>query len=101
MWPEPWSLSLVMPVSALDARTGRLVWLLLQLLVLLLALELCWRVYGGDPEQRWVAWLVAFTSLPIYLVLVTWQMGTLMLLGLVGFLLALQRGWPFLAGACL
>jgi hypothetical protein len=48
-----------------------------------------------------VAWLLALTFLPCYLVLVTGQMGPLLLLGLVGFLHCLRRGRDGWAGAFL
>src|SRR5207249_3508387 len=58
-------------------------------------------VYGGEADRLWLAWLLAFTFPPCYFVLVTGQLGPLLLLGLVGFLHALKRGRPTLAGAFL
>jgi hypothetical protein len=48
-----------------------------------------------------VAWVLAFTFLPSYIVLVTGQLGPLILLGLIGFLHCLRRGRDGLAGAFL
>jgi hypothetical protein len=98
MWPAPWALTLLLPFSAFDAHASHLAWLLLQLLVLVGAVGWAW---DGPAERRWVAWLVAFAFLPTYLVLVTGQLGALMLLGLVGFRECLRRGRPLAAGAFL
>jgi hypothetical protein len=101
MWPAPWALTLIAPFSAVDSQSSHLAWLLLLFVGLVAAVEAAWRVYGGDPEQRWLAWLVTFTFLPAYFVLVTGQLSGLVLLGFAGFLWALRRGRHTLAGACL
>ncbi|HZY87765.1 MAG TPA: glycosyltransferase family 87 protein [Gemmataceae bacterium] len=101
MWPAPWALTLLMPFSRLDAQLSHLLWLAFQFATLAFAVDWAWRLYGGPREQRWVAWLLALTFLPCYLVLVTGQMGPLLLLGLVGFLHCLKRGRDGWAGAFL
>ncbi len=101
MWPAPWALSLLAPFTRLDARTGHLLWQLAQLAVLLGATEVIWRLQRGDPGLRWVAWLVTFTFLPSYLVVVTGQLGAVLLLGFAGFLHFMRRGREVPAGACL
>lgn len=101
MWPAPWALTLLRPLAGLDPHVGHLAWMLLQFLVLIVAVEGAWRMFGGEPERRWVAYLVAFTFLPTYFVLVTGQLGPLLLVGFVGFLYCLGRGWDGRAGAFL
>jgi hypothetical protein len=101
MWPAPWALTLLAPFTRLDAHTGHLLWVLAQLGVLLAAVEILWRVGGGDPGRRWVAWAVAFTYVPCYFLLVTGQFGAVLLLGFAGFLYFLRRGREAAAGACL
>jgi hypothetical protein len=101
MWPAPWALTLVGPFSRLDSHTSHLLWLLFQLAVLVGGIELAWRAYGGDPARRGWAWLAAFTFLPTYMVLVTGQLGGVLLLGLAGFLWSLRAGRPGWAGAFL
>ncbi|HTU16813.1 MAG TPA: glycosyltransferase family 87 protein [Gemmataceae bacterium] len=101
MWPAPWALTLLMPFSCLDARISHLLWLAFQLVALACGVDWAWRVLGEPRERRWLAWLVALTFLPCHLVLVTGQMGALLLLGLIGFLYCLQHGRDGWAGAFL
>jgi hypothetical protein len=101
MWPAPWALTLLAPFSRLDSHVSHLLWVLAQLGVLLVAVDWAWRLLGGAPEQRWVAWLLAFTFLPSLFVLVTGQLGALILLGFVAFLACLRAGREGWAGAAL
>lgn len=101
MWPAPWALTLLMPFSCLDAHLSHLLWLAFQFVVLACAVDWAWRLVGAPPERRWLAWLLALTFLPCYLVLVTGQMGPLLLLGLIGFLSCLKHGRDGWAGAFL
>jgi hypothetical protein len=101
MWPAPWALTLLAPFTRLGPQTGHLFWQLAQLAVLLAAIELLWHLHGGDPQRRWVAWLLAFTYVPCYFLLVTGQFGAIILLGFAGFLSFLRRGREAAAGACL
>jgi hypothetical protein len=101
MWPAPWALALLAPFSRLDPHAGHLLWQLAQLAILLAAIEVLWRHWGGDPERRWAGWLLAFTYLPCYFLLVTGQFGAIILLGFAGFLHYLRRGREAMAGACL
>src|SRR5947199_356754 len=66
-----------------------------------LLLDGAWRQFGGSPQYRWVAWLLALTFLPCHFLLVTGQLGGLILLGFVGFLYFLRRGREGWAGAAL
>jgi hypothetical protein len=101
MWPAPWALTLLAPFSRLGPQTGHLLWQLTQLIVLLAAVEIVWRLYGGEPDRRWVGWLLTFTFLPTYFLLVTGQFGAVILLGFAGFLYFMRQGREAVAGACL
>jgi hypothetical protein len=101
MWPAPWALTLLGPVSRLGPQVAYRVWALLLLAVLLFAADRAWLLAGGARERRGVALLVVFLFLPSYMVLVTGQLGPLLLLGLVGFLHFHRRGCDGAAGACL
>jgi hypothetical protein len=65
------------------------------------AADWLWRLYGGAPDQRWVAWLVSFTFAPSIFVLVAGQFGPLLLIGFVAFLYFVRTGRDGLAGASL
>lgn len=101
MWPAPWALTLLMPFSCLDAHLSHLLWLAFQFVVLACTVDWTWRMLGESRENRWLAWLLALTFLPCYLVLVTGQMGPLLLLGLIGFLSCVKNGRDGWAGAFL
>jgi hypothetical protein len=101
MWPAPWGLTLLEPFVRLGPHAGHLLWQLAQLGALLAAVEILWRLDGGDPRRRCVAWLLAFTYVPCYFLLVTGQFGAVILLGFSGFLCFLRRGREAAAGACL
>jgi hypothetical protein len=98
MWNPPWVLPLVMPFGPLDPHTAQLLWLLMQLAAIVLSADLLWRYYGGSAEKRWIAWLIAFTSLPSYLALTAGQISPLVLLGAVLFLHAERARRFALAG---
>jgi hypothetical protein len=101
MWPAPWALTILAPFTRLSPNSGHLLWQLAQLAILLAAVEVLWRLHGGDPERRWIAWLVTFTFLPTYFLLVTGQFGAVILLGFAGFLFFIRQGRELAAGACL
>jgi hypothetical protein len=118
MWPAPWALTPLRPFCFLESHLSHLFWMVFNLAVLGLAVDWCWRSpltlpsppAGGEGrvrgagrtgDRRWLAWLTAATFVPCYVVLLTGQMGPLMLLGFVGFLHFLRRGRDGLAGACL
>jgi hypothetical protein len=99
MWNPPWTLPLLLPFGLLPFALGRAVWLLLNLGLLLFAVEKLWKLYGGPAEKRWIAWAVGFTFFPTMMELQAEQTSPLMLLGVVGFLALERRGRPALAGA--
>jgi hypothetical protein len=101
MWPAPWALTLLGPVSRLSPQVAYRVWALILLVVLLFAADRAWLTVGGARERRGVALLVVALFLPSYMVLITGQLGPFLLLGLVGFLHFHRQGRDGLAGACL
>ncbi len=98
MWNPPWTLALVMPFALLDYAIGRMAWLLLSLAILCFVADWLWRFYGGAPERRWVAWVIACTFGPALQVLKFGQIAPLMLLGLTLFLSLTERDRWFGAG---
>jgi hypothetical protein len=101
MWPAPWALGVLRPFGALESHTAHLLWLVCQLGILFWAADRLWLHLGGSRDLRWCGWLLAFTFLPSQLVLITGQLGPLMLLGLVGFLVCVRQRRDVAAGACL
>jgi hypothetical protein len=101
MWPAPWALTPLKPFAALESHLSHVLWMLGSLFVLAFAVDWRWRSAGGPAPQRWLAWLTAATFLPCYAVILTGQLGPLLLLGFVGFLHFVRRRCDLLAGAFL
>src|SRR5262245_10608815 len=99
MWNPPWALPLVMPLGAMTPAIGQLVWFALSLGTVLVCADFLWRAYGGPVENRWAGWIVALTFAPTLFVLMMGQVSALLLLGFVGFALAMRAHRPALAGA--
>jgi hypothetical protein len=99
MYSPPWTLPLVMPFGLLPSRVGQLLWLLLHLSVMLCCADRVWLLYGGRPELRWLAWVLTAGFFPTLILLRMGQIGSLVLLGVVGFLSFERRGQLWLAGA--
>jgi Glycosyltransferase family 87 len=98
MWNPPWVLPLVVPLGWVEARTGHLPWLGVQLLALLASAGLLARVYRIDPDRRLVVVALLFTFVPACAALIAGQISPLMLLGVAGFLALVQQRRDLLAG---
>jgi hypothetical protein len=101
MWNPPWTLTLVMPLSWLPYSIARVLWLLLHIVILFLCLMWSWSFYGGNPDYKWVSWVVGFSFGPLLHVLKAGQIGPLLLLAVVGFFYFLEQGKDWWAGASL
>src|SRR5262245_60084432 len=99
MWNPPWSLAVVLPLGLMPARVAQLLWLMVNLAAVGYCGDRLWLLAGGDRSRRWVGWLVSLAFLPTLFALQSGQIGLLLLLGAVLFLVCVQRGWHFLAGA--
>jgi Glycosyltransferase family 87 len=99
MWNPPWTLSFTFPFGWVDYETAQFAWFLLHALVVFVGAQALWRTYGGDSQNSRYAWLSVLTFAPTYFVLLLGQIGALMLLGLIGFLIfTREKAWG-LAGA--
>jgi hypothetical protein len=99
MWNPPWTLSFTFPFGWVDYETAQFAWFLLHALVVFVGAQALWPTYGGDSQNSRYAWLSSLTFAPTYFVLLLGQIGPLILLGLVGFLVfARKEAWG-LAGA--
>jgi Glycosyltransferase family 87 len=86
MWNPPWTLPLLMPLGTLEFRTAQTLWFLLNLALLLVSADQLWLYFGGDPERRWQAWLLALGFAPSIFLLWIGQISAWMLGGLTLFL---------------
>jgi hypothetical protein len=99
MWNPPWILALAMPFGMLNYSPSRMLWFLLELFILILTAELCWKIYNGEDRKRWIAWVFVLAFGPILHTLKLGQVTPLLLLGSVGFLFFIEKEKPFAAGA--
>lgn len=101
MWNPPPTLTLVMPFGLLDYATARVIWLGINLLLVFIAADVLWRLYGGPTRYRLPALVLALSFMPTLLTLRMGQISIFVLAGLVGFLPAARRGRWWAAGALL
>lgn len=97
MGNPPSALLLVLPLGALSAFAGELLWELLLLASLVLSVQMV-RVMNGSPKN--LLHLLGYSFAPALSCLLAGQVSVFILLGLVLFL-RWHRSHPFLAGASL
>lgn len=93
----PVALFLVLPLGLVGAKTGLILWLLVQLGCLLLSVRVLW-IVNGRPASGLQFTGIAFA--PALACLMAGQLGIFFLLGISIFLL-LHESHPFIAGAVL
>jgi hypothetical protein len=96
----PWSLFMVLPLGILSALWAWLLWIAASVSFLLVAMRLCWNLYGSGKIPQNLFWVVGYLFAPVPACLVAGQMGIMLLLGLVLFLW-LEAEHPFFAGTVL
>jgi hypothetical protein len=94
-WYPPWTLLPYMLFSFLSHGLARALWLIVNLAIVFLCCDWLWRLYGGPPSYRWLAWLIGLFFYPTVFALLSGQNGVLVLLGIAGFLYFIKnrRGW--------
>jgi hypothetical protein len=99
MWNPPWTLSFTALFGLVDYETAQFAWFLLHAVIVFVGAQYLWQIYGGDSQKSRYAWLSVLTFAPTYFVVLLGQIGPLMLLGLLGFLIFVRKGSWKLAGA--
>lgn len=99
MWNPPHTLTLAMPFGLLPPRAAQLAWMLAGIVLIIGCADVLWRIYGGAPQRRLLAWLLAMAYVPSLYVLGAGQIGTFLLAGVTGLLAGLRWQRPMLAGA--
>ena len=100
MLNPPWVLPLIVPFGLFSFSTGKALWFLIGLALVFVSVHWLWDLYGAG-KNRWIAWLLAVTFLPVAVVLAIGQIGPLILFGLAGFLRFEARQNEYAAGAFL
>ena len=97
LWTPPWTLPLYAPLGFLPYHVARWVWLLVQLSLVFVSVELLRRTYGGAERLWFLPQLVAFLFAPTFWLAHYGQNTAFLLLGLAGFL-RFRPTRPTLAG---
>src|SRR5258708_5264621 len=96
----PWSVWMVLPLGLLSAYWAWVAWLAVLLASLVISIRISWRMYGDGPRPPNAFLLAGYLFAPVAACLVAGQLGMVLLLGIVLFLL-LEEDYPFPAGAAL
>jgi hypothetical protein len=99
MWNPPPTLTLVMPFGLLSYLPARLLWLLVSGVLVVIASDRLWQLYGGAPQKRGLALLLAVSFMPTLSVLQMGQIGVWIMIGVAGFLLFVHQERWLAAGA--
>lgn len=96
----PWSLFLVLPLGWFSPFFAWMAWFIVLLACLVLSLRLTRKLYEPNFVCQNLFAVVAYTFAPVLACLVSGQMGLVLTMGLVLFLI-LEQEHPFWAGAAL
>jgi len=91
MWNPPWALSFVLPFGFLSFEVGKSLWLLVNLLIVFLCIDLSWRLYEGPKRYLWLSWVVGLGFFPTLFVLRVGQITPFILLGVMGFVFFMRK----------
>lgn len=98
MWNPPMLITLTMLFGLVDFGLSRLVWLVLNVIIIFISVNWIWELYVGKNEHRWLAWIIGFTFVPVLGGLKIGQASALLLLGVAGFLYFMKRDKIWLSG---
>ena len=101
MWNPPPALALVMPFGLLDYSAARVLWFVVQALLIVVSIEALGRLYGSQGRNRYWTFALGLLFVPVLSALQMGQIGGVVLAGITGFLVAGRRGRWTLAGALL
>jgi hypothetical protein len=96
----PWSLFLFLPLGLFNAFWGWVLWMAASVAALMASVRLTWKMIGKTQQSRSLCVVVGYTFAPVLGCLLAAQIGLLLLVGIVLFLLWEEKR-PFLAGAAL
>lgn len=98
MWNPPWVFPVVLPLAWLPWEIGQGFWAAGQLVAVIAACGMTWTLYGGPDRTRGIVLPLTLTFAPMLTMLRLGQIPGFILLGLVGFLVAMRANRPGLAG---
>jgi hypothetical protein len=101
MWNPPWLLPLLLPLSASSYWISRAVWYVISLTSIFGIALWFWIHLGGSRSWLWISSVATLSFFPVLSALFLGQISPLVLIGLWGFIWALGRKRPLIAGAFL
>jgi len=96
----PWSLPLFIPLGLVNAFWGWVLWMTASVAALIASVRLTWKMFGKTRQSRSLCVVIGYTFAPVLGCLLAAQIGLLLLVGIVLFLVWEEKR-PFLAGAAL
>lgn len=96
----PWSLPLFIPLGLVNSFWGWVLWMMGLAAALIASVRLTWKIFGKTQQSRSLCVVVGYTFAPVLGCLLAAQIGLLLLVGIVLFLVW-EKERPFLAGAAL
>jgi hypothetical protein len=87
MLNPPWTLPIVMLFGTISYPVSRMIWLLVNIILLMVSATKLWSIYHGPKKLQWIAWILSFTFTPVIATLQKGQFTPLILIGVTGFLL--------------
>jgi hypothetical protein len=92
MYNPPWLIPILIPFGYFNRSSGQLIWLFFQTAVLMFCSNRLWKLYNGKINHQWISWIITFTyGAAIAAVVLQGQISPLLLLGLVGFLIYIDK----------
>ncbi len=101
MWYAPYAFAALFPFALLPYPIARALWFWLSLISLAASFAWIWRRYAGSSSRIWIAWVLGFFFFPTLTMWLKGQIGWLILLGLIGLVISLERNSPIGAGLAL
>lgn len=103
MWNPPWTLPLVLPLAFLPFNMAALLWFCVNLAILFACSAAVWRLFAPGRFANWIglAWMATFVFMPALFTLRMGQISSLVLLGVVGFIIFIAEDRDIPAGASL
>lgn len=101
MWNPPWAIPIVLPFALLPFRAGSLAWPVFLFSTVAISAFVGWRVLARSPQSARAAIALSLLFPPSWFACMAGQISPLLLLGVTGFVWAVERKRDALAGVFL
>jgi hypothetical protein len=101
MWNPPWTLAILMPFSSIAYSQSRMLWFLISVIILVFTIDRTWEHYQISQRKKWLGLIIGLLFTPTLLALMLGQITPFILLGVIGFLLFIEKPqYLWIAGGC-